>query len=92
MTDPKPVNYTYDEVAALLRRLGFEVQASGGGTSHRKWRLQREGRPSIWIGLVERGHGKLPPGYIREIQRVLRDAGLWADERPKESTTDGMDD
>lgn len=82
MQDDRPVDYTYQDVANLLRRLGFELQPSGGGTSHRKWRLARLGRPSVWIGLVE-GHGRLRPGYVREVQRTLRDAGLWplADDR-----------
>lgn len=93
MADTKPVNYTYGDVAGLLRRLGFELQPSGGGTSHRKWRLTRDGRPSVWIGLVEKGHGPLPRGYVREVQRVLRDAGLWSEEpRGDEGEANALDD
>ena len=76
MTDPRPVTWTYAEVSHLLRRLGFALQPTGGGTSHRKWRLDRPGRPTVWIGLVERP-GPLARGYIRDVQKKMRAAGLW---------------
>ncbi len=75
LADSKPVGYSYADVCKLLERLGFKLHPTSGGSSHRKWRLDRAGRPSVWIGLVER-HGALPPGYVREIQRTLKSQGL----------------
>ena len=90
VADPRPVGYSYEEVAGLLSRLGFVLRPSSGGSSHRKWRLDRPGRSSVWIGLVQ-GHGVLPPGYIREVQATLTREGLLLGE-DEETTDDALDD
>lgn len=77
LADPKGVGYTYSEVSGLLSRLGFQLHNPGRGGSHRKWRLDRDNRPPVIIGLVEKGHGSLPPGYIREAQRTILTEGLF---------------
>ncbi len=77
LADSKGLGYTYAEVSGLLARLGFQLHNPGGGGSHRKWRLHRENRPPVVIGLVEKGHGRLPPGYIREVQRTILEEGLF---------------
>jgi hypothetical protein len=89
LADPRPVGYSYDDVAGLLSRLGFVLRPSRGGSSHRKWRLDRPNRPSVWIGLVE-GHGALPPGYVREVQATLTREGLVHGE-DKEMRDDALD-
>lgn len=79
MTDPKPRSYTYQDAAVVLEGLGFTLASRGGG-SHRKWRLalpsQARGSRSVIIGLLERGHGPLPPEYIKDMVRILRENGL----------------
>lgn len=77
LADPKPVGYSYADVASLLARLGFVLRRSSGGGSHRKWRLERPGRPSVWLGLVE-VRGTPPAGYVREVQATLKREGLIA--------------
>ena len=76
VADPDPRSYTYDEVARILERLAFVVQKGGG--SHRKFRREiadansPSGRRGIIVGLVQKGHGTLPPKYITEMIRTLR--------------------
>jgi hypothetical protein len=77
VTDPKPVSYTYDELATLLvSHLGFTL-FSGGGSHRRFWRkIPSPDDPSkgttITIGLVDSGRGKQRPEYVREMVRTLR--------------------
>lgn len=74
MTNPRPVNYRYQDAAAVLDGLGF-VCTRGDG-SHRIWKLRRpEG--TIKVMLVDSGHGPLPPGYIRRMLQVLHAANLF---------------
>lgn len=43
------------------------------------WRLEvaePSGKRSIYVGLVEKGHGTLKPVYIRKMLRTLRENGL----------------
>lgn len=81
VADPRPISYTYDEAALILRHLGFEPPSKPTG-SHRKFRLEIEdpaadtGRRGIIIGLVENGHGPMKAVYVREMVRVLRENGL----------------
>lgn len=74
-SDESPSTYTYDEAAAVLRHLGFELAKHGGG-SHRKWRRQAPDGSTIIIGLVESGSGPMKPYLIRDMIDALRRAGL----------------
>ena len=60
----------YDELAGLLRRLGF-VERTGRG-SHRVFN-----HPQIAesVTLVEK-RGNVPPAYVREVRGLLTRAGL----------------
>jgi hypothetical protein len=73
--DRKPTGYTYDDAATVLARLGFTL-ASRSGTSHRKWRREVPGKPTVIIGLVDRGNGPIRPVYIVEMIRILRENDL----------------
>ncbi len=81
VTDPRPVSYTYDELANLLvAHLGF-VLAKGTG-SHRRFRreIPDPAKPGttigVIIGLVDYGRGTLPPEYVKEMVRTLQVNGL----------------
>lgn len=78
--DPDPRRYTYDDAARILDHLGFS-EPSGASGSHRRWRLKREGCNSVVIGLVDKGHGTLKPGYIRDLVKALQENGLMPDRR-----------
>lgn len=69
--DEKPNGYTYDEAARVLENLGFAL-ASGGGTSHRKWRRKDPGKPAVVIGLMDRGSGTIKKEYILDMMAILR--------------------
>lgn len=70
LEDTDPRNYTYEDAAHVLDRLGFVV-APGEG-SHRKWRLRRSDGLVVVIGLVKKGHGPMKPVYIRDMVKQLR--------------------
>ncbi|MEO6066883.1 MAG: hypothetical protein ABIQ41_02735 [Gemmatimonadales bacterium] len=75
LADTKPVGFTYDEAAAVLSHLGFELAPSAGG-SHRLWRgLSPEGNP-VMVGLVDRGSGAMKPYLVRHMVSQLRANGL----------------
>lgn len=76
--DPKPVSYTYDEAASVLGQLGFAL-ASKGGSSHRKWRREEPGKPTVIIGLVDSGSGEIRKVYILDMIRILRENNLLPD-------------
>jgi predicted RNA binding protein YcfA (HicA-like mRNA interferase family) len=69
--DPKPVSYTYDEAASILKALGF-VLAKTSGTSHRRWRIKAPNGQSITVPLVDGGRGAMKSVYIKEMIRLLR--------------------
>jgi hypothetical protein len=73
--DPVPRNYTYDDAARILRRLDFEEPSSRSG-SHRLWRRRAPDGNLAVIGLVDKGHGPMKPGYIRDMVKTLRERGL----------------
>lgn len=68
--DPKPVNYTYDDAASILRAMGFAL-AKTSGTSHRRWRLKAPNGQVITIALVDRGRGPMKSVYIKSMVRLL---------------------
>lgn len=76
MADKKGTGYSYSDLANLLGNLGFELCIPSGGSSHRKFRFKRDAGAVVWVGLVEKGHGEVPPGYVRTMQRTLRLAKL----------------
>ncbi len=73
--DTDPRNYTYDDVAKVLRFLDFQ-EAPHGGTSHRRWRRRLPNGNVVLIGLVDKGHGTLKPVYVREMVKQLRENGI----------------
>lgn len=74
LSDSRPVTYCYDDAARILMHLGFE-EAPNAGTSHRKWRLRRDGRPTIIVGLVK-STGQLRKEYILDMLDTLRQNDL----------------
>ena len=82
LTDRKPRSYTYEDAALVLSRLGFSLAPRRSG-SHRLWRIvvaDPTGPRSVYVGLIERGHGTLPPEYVKTMVRILRDNALVTDE------------
>jgi hypothetical protein len=73
--DDRPTNYTYSDASRVLINLGFTLAPQRSG-SHRTWRLERKGLPSLVVGLVENGHGKLKTVYIKKMISTLGSAGL----------------
>ena len=78
VANKNPCNYRYEQATRVLGHLGF-VEAKNSGTSHRKWRLARPGRPTIIIGLVE-GAGPMKKVYILDMVRILQENDLLPDE------------
>jgi len=76
LVDPKPVNYTYDDCARVLRQLGF-VLATRSGTSHRKWRHAGVGG-SATVGLLDTP-GFLPREYVIDMLEQLKRNNLIPD-------------
>jgi len=69
-----PRGFTYDDAATVLRSLGFEPARTKPRGSHRLWRLEvtrPEGRHSVYVGLVEKGHGSMKPEYIKKMLEIL---------------------
>lgn len=77
--DPNARTYTYDDAAAVLTRLGFEERGGGSG-SHRAWRRRGPVGNLVVVGLVDKGHGTLKPGYIRDMVKTLREHGFLPDD------------
>jgi hypothetical protein len=75
LADTDPRNYTYQDAAGVLQRLGFELAPYRDG-SHRKWRYRSPVGIVVIVGLIEKGHGKLKPVYIRDMVKQLRDNAL----------------
>lgn len=75
LNDTNPVGYRYDEAAAVLRGLGFDLAPSSGG-SHRKWWHRTPGGTTARIGLVESGRGTLKPFLVRQMVATLREHNL----------------
>lgn len=69
--DSHPTGYSYEEAAAVLAGLGFELAPPAGG-SHRKWRFRTDAGTIVIVGLVEKGRGTLKPYLLREMVAVLR--------------------
>lgn len=80
--DPKPVGYSYDDVAAILGALGFV--RSGGKGSHRVWTRQPDGSATLRVTLVDPASGPVAKVYIREMAKILREAGLMPSEPDEE--------
>lgn len=74
LEDPRPVNYRYDELANILRRLGFEE--GGRGSSHRVWRFSARDGNVHRVLLVDHGHGPLKRVYVEKMCATIRLAGL----------------
>lgn len=73
--DTDPRGYSYDDAARILRQLGFVEPSKPDGT-HRRWRRKLPNGNLVVVGLVQKGHGTLKPGYIRDMVRALRDNAL----------------
>jgi predicted RNA binding protein YcfA (HicA-like mRNA interferase family) len=73
--DPKPVDYTYEDAASILKSLGF-VLATASGTSHRRWRYKGANGLVTTIALVDRGKGPIKSVYIKEMIRLLKESNL----------------
>lgn len=69
-----PRGFTYDEAAKVLTSIGFQPTRTKPKGSHRLWRLEfvgETGRNSIYVGLVDSGHGTIKPEYIKKMIEVL---------------------
>lgn len=55
--------HTYDEAASVLEKCGFAPPKKPKG-SHRTWRHKDLAKH---LCLVDKGHGAIPGGYIREM-------------------------
>jgi hypothetical protein len=69
-----PVTFTYDDAAKVLSSLGFEPARTKPKGSHRLWRLEtNQGgvRNSIYVGLVDQGHGPMKAVYIKKMLAIL---------------------
>ena len=86
--DADPRGYTYDDASRVLVRLGFAEPDKPDGT-HRRWRLKLPDGIVVRVGLVQKGHGTLKPGYIRDMVKALRDHGLFPE--PTGGNKDAMD-
>ena len=73
--DGRPVGYSYNDAALVLRGLGFALAPHGPG-SHRKWRRALVDGRTVVIGLVDRGSGPLKPYLVRDMIAQLQLAGL----------------
>jgi len=71
-TDPH-CRYRYEELAAILAALQFEVAPSGG--SHRKWRRKLTNGLTAYVGL-KKDDRPLKGAYVREMIAELRKHGL----------------
>lgn len=58
--------WRYEEVASILKRHGFSVNTSGGG-SHRTFKHAS----GVRCGLVDSGSGTLLPVYVRNAVRAI---------------------
>ena len=85
--DPDPRGYSYDDAARVLRQLNFAEPRKPDGT-HRRWRLKLPDGNVVIVGLVQKGHGTLKPGYIRDMVKALQDHGLIP---PEEAFEHGLD-
>jgi hypothetical protein len=74
VNDDRPITYSYDDATRVLGNLGFQ-EAPNAGTSHRKWRLRRPGRPTITVGLVK-ANGPIRKEYILDMVQSLRENDL----------------
>ena len=83
--DTSPRGYTYEDAARILRSLAFEEPTKRNG-SHRLWRLRLADGNVAYVGLVQKGHGTMKPGYIRDMVAELRKYDLIPHE------TEGSDD
>lgn len=75
VADSKPRSYSYEQAATVLSNLDFQL-ATTSGTSHKRWRRVVEderGRRSVIIGLVKPSRGSVPPEYIQDMVRILRE-------------------
>lgn len=81
VADPRPVSYTYDDLAGVLGRLGFRVATPIDG-SHRRFRRDvpdassPRGTRTVTIGLVDYGRGPVKPEYVKQMVRTLRENEL----------------
>jgi hypothetical protein len=91
--DTDPRGFTYEDAARVLRGIGFPDPPKRGG-SHRAWRLELANGIVARVGLVQKGHGTLKPGYIRDMVKELREKGLIPPqtEDKKDDVDDGAKD
>ncbi|MBA3560846.1 MAG: hypothetical protein H0W30_19900 [Gemmatimonadaceae bacterium] len=75
---PKPVNYTYDDAARILRHLDFRVSDAEG--SHRVWKRKIDEHTTLRVSLVDSGHGKLKSVYVKKMVQILNAHGLVPEE------------
>ena len=71
--------YTYQDAVRVLLWLGFEPARTKPKGSHRLWRhlvTGSGGNRSVYVGLVDKGHGTLKPVYVRKMLDVLLQNGL----------------
>lgn len=79
LADEDPRGYTYSDATRVLRSVGFAPARTKPKGSHRLWRLEVANagdKRSIYVSLVEAGHGTLKPVYIRTMLETLLQYGL----------------
>lgn len=70
----EPRGFTYEDAATVLRSLGFEPSRTKPKGSHRLWRRELatdNGMQTVYVGLVQSGHGTLKPVYVKKMLEVL---------------------
>lgn len=83
VADRNPRSYTYEDAVRVLTHLGFEQARAKPGGTHRLWRREiadAAGKRTVFVGLVEKGHGTLKPVYVEKMIDILRTNGLLPDE------------
>lgn len=76
--DPHPAGYRYEELANILRNLGFETPKKSG-SSHKVWRqafTSGDNKRTVVVVLVDPGRGTVKPVYVRHMVKILRENNL----------------
>lgn len=71
--------FSYDDAVTVLRSLGFEPTRTKPKGSHRLWRREivtETGSTTVYVGLVDSGHGTLKPEYIKQMLETLLQSSL----------------
>jgi hypothetical protein len=76
--DQRPAGYRYEELANILRNLGFETPKKSG-SSHKVWRrafTSGDTKRTVVVVLVDSGRGTVKPIYVQHMVRILRENDL----------------